>query len=171
MASLFHFNFIPYNAEKCRPRGIRTNRIILPWNYPFGELILTWKFNFALSQKISDCLMSRSRMVTSSIRLYLSKNSNTETYQERAHNYFFQNLANHITRELYVLTSSAELQIWSFHVAVLWRTSIKFKTKKAHLRGVQRWLFWSLNMQMSDILAAVVTAWVPSCLLLPLSFL
>ena len=43
----------------------------------------------------------------------------------------FQNSANHIIREL---TSSAELQ----NVAVLWRTSIKCKTKKRHVQGVQK---------------------------------
>ena len=170
MASLFHFNFIPNNAEKCRPRGIKTNRVILPWNYPFGELNLSWKLNFALSQEISDCLMWWSRMVSSSIRLYFHSHFCPKILiQKRTKNVhitiLFQNSANHIIRELRVLTSSAEHQ----NVAVLWRTSIK--CKKGTCKACRNYYFCSLNMQMSDVLVAVVTAWAPNCLLLPFSFL
>lgn len=153
MASLFHFNFIPNNAEKCRPRGIKTNRVILPWNYPFGELNLSWKLNFALSQEISDCLMWWSRMVTSSIRLYFHSHFCSKILiQKRTKNVhitiLFQNSANHIISELRVLTSSAELQ----NVAVLWRTSIKCKNR--HVQGVQKLLF---------LLIKYANVWCPRC--------
>ena len=150
MASLLHFNFIPNNAEKCRPRGIKTNRVILPWNYPFEELNHSWKLNFALSQEISECLMWWSRMMTSSIRLYFHSHFCPILIQKRTKNVhitiLFQNSANHIIREL---TSSAELQ----NVAVLWRTSIKCKTKKRHVQGVQK-LF---------LLIKYANVWCPRC--------
>lgn len=59
----------------------------------------------------------------------------------------FQNSANHIIREL---TSSAELQ----NVTVSWRTSIKCKTKKRHVQGVQKLLF---------LLIKYANVWCPRC--------
>ena len=56
----------------------------------------------------------------------------------------------------YMLTSSTQLQNWSFHVVERTRTSSKCQKMKMHVQSVQKYCFSLSNMQICAVFVAVV---------------